>query len=187
MSELIDKAIKFATTAHRGQLRDGTDIPYILHTLEAAMIVAGIKEDEELMAAAVLHDTLEDTKITVVDLKNNFPSRVVTLVIGDTEDKRSDLPAELTWDARKRETINYIGTRASLDEKIVCLGDKLSNIRSIHRDYLKIGDDFWKRFAGPMPKQAWYYRELVKCFECLKETEAYKEFVWLVEDTFKSV
>lgn len=185
MSKIVNEAIIFATKYHDGQLRDSTHIPYILHPLEAGMIVAGIKEDDELIAAAILHDTLEDTSATVDDLRKLFSQRVIDLVMGDTENKREELPSELTWDIRKQETIDYLNNKATLDEKIVCMGDKLSNIRAIHRDYNTIGDKLWKRFSAPMNRQAWYYLSLIECFKDLKDTEAFKEYKYLAEDVFK--
>ena len=57
---MINKAIAFAVKAHEGQPRKGTEIPYIFHPLEVGMIVSRITDDEEVIAAAVLHDTVED-------------------------------------------------------------------------------------------------------------------------------
>ena len=58
---IVDKAIAFAVRKHSGTPRKGTKIPYIVHPMEAAAIVAGMTDDQELIAAALLHDTLEDT------------------------------------------------------------------------------------------------------------------------------
>lgn len=58
--EVIEKAIMFATQAHEGQVRKGTDRPYIVHPLEVGRIVASMTEDEEIISAAILHDTIED-------------------------------------------------------------------------------------------------------------------------------
>jgi len=183
MNELVNKAIIFATNAHKDQVRDSTTIPYILHPLEAGMIVAGIDEDPELIAAAILHDTVEDTPVTKEDLTKEFPARVVDLVLHESENKREELPSELTWDIRKQETIDQLKT-ASLDVKIVCLGDKLSNIRAMYRDYDNLGEKFWKRFSAPMDRQKWYYYSLVEVLKDLSNTKAYKEFKELVIKTF---
>lgn len=67
-SDILDRAILFATEAHRGAFRKGTRIPYILHPLEAAAIAATITVDHEVLAAAVLHDVIEDTAVTEEEL-----------------------------------------------------------------------------------------------------------------------
>ena len=57
---MIDRAIAFATQAHEGQVRKGTSRPFILHPLEVGKIVASMTEDQEVISAAILHDTIED-------------------------------------------------------------------------------------------------------------------------------
>ena len=69
---LLDKAIIFATKAHSGARRKGTNVPYIVHPIEAAAIVSTMTDDEEVIAAAVLHDVIEDTDATEDDLYARF-------------------------------------------------------------------------------------------------------------------
>ena len=57
---MIEKAMKFATRAHEGQFRKGTQRPYIVHPVEVSEIVAEMTDDEDVICAAVLHDTIED-------------------------------------------------------------------------------------------------------------------------------
>ena len=59
---MIDDAIEFATKAHEGQFRKGTRRPYIVHPIEVADIVSAMTNDEEVICAAVLHDTIEDCR-----------------------------------------------------------------------------------------------------------------------------
>ena len=92
----IEKAVLFATKAHAGAFRKGTNRPYILHPIEAMSIVMKFTEDEDVIAAAVLHDTLEDTSVTREQLEIEFGSRVATLVASVSEDKKKDRPAEKT-------------------------------------------------------------------------------------------
>ena len=72
---MIDRAAKFAEQAHRGAHRKGTRIPYIVHPLETALIASMLTNDEEILAAALLHDTIEDTDVTYEDLKQEFGTR----------------------------------------------------------------------------------------------------------------
>lgn len=74
---MIRKAAEFAAKAHEGAVRKGSRIPYIYHPMEAAVIVAQMTEDEEVIAAAYLHDVLEDTAVTAEQLEKEFGGRVL--------------------------------------------------------------------------------------------------------------
>ena len=77
---MVSKAIVFATKAHEGQFRKATKIPYILHPMECAVIISGMTTDEEMIAAALLHDTVEDCDVTIEDIRREFGSRVAQFV-----------------------------------------------------------------------------------------------------------
>ena len=158
----IEKAVAFATRAHAGSVRKGKDKPYILHPLEAMTIVMRYTDDEDVLAAAVLHDTVEDTSVTVERLEKAFGPRVAGLVASVSEDKGKDRAAETTWLERKMETISHL-KEASRDTKLICLGDKLSNLREMEEDYAEIDDELWERFnQKDKDMHAWYYREIYK-------------------------
>ena len=184
MGLLLDKAIIFAVNAHRGQLRKGSNAPYILHPMEAAAIVAAMTDDEEVIAAAVLHDTVEDTAVTLDEICEQFGKRVAELVAAESENKREDKPAASTWKIRKEETIERLKA-APKEVKMLTLGDKLSNIRSICRDYEAQGDALWQRFnQKDKNEHRWYYKSIADCLSDLCEYPAYKEYVFLAEKTF---
>lgn len=162
----IEKAIIFATKAHAGTCRKGKDKPYILHPIEAMEIVMHFTEDEDILAAAVLHDTVEDTSVTVERLEKEFGPRVAALVASVSEDKKRNRSSESTWKERKQETITQL-RNAGYDTKLLCLGDKLSNLREMEIDYAEIGDDLWERFnQKDKAMHAWYYRSI---YEVLKK------------------
>ena len=144
---LLDDAITFAVRAHAGQKRKGSCLPYIVHPLEAAAICASLTDDTEVLAAAVLHDTVEDTGATAEQIEELFGARVASIVAGDSEDKRESLPPEETWKARKVENIGHIASAGDAGVRVVCLGDKLSNVRAIQREYEALGDELWQRFS----------------------------------------
>lgn len=180
-TRLFDKALKFATDAHSGSERKGKNFPYIIHPMEAATIVATITTDPELLAAAVLHDTVEDTDVTIDDIRNEFGERVATLV----EHETAQLPKDLPWRTRKHSQADLIAS-APRDSKIVAIGDKLSNLRAIANDYRQIGDELWKRFNAPKGKEdiEWYYRTLAKSLSDLAGTVPYEEYLALLDKTF---
>ena len=176
---LLDRAIEFAVRAHAGTERRGKGFPYIVHPLEAMAIVATITPDQELLAAAALHDTVEDTDVTLDQIRNEFGERVAGLVmiesVGDDEG---------TWHERKKKAIDRIAG-ASYDAKIVAMGDKLSNMRAIARDYEQQGDKLWSLFHASDPKDhEWHYRGLADALRDLKETAAFQEFEELINKVF---
>ena len=176
---MINKAIIFATKAHEGQMRKATNIPYILHPLECAVIVSAMTEDKEMVVAALLHDTVEDCEgVTIDTIREEFGERVACFVKGETEDKSK------SWRERKQATINHIKT-ASVEECILLLADKLSNLRSIARDYEVLGDDLWNRFNEKRKECiAWYYRSIGEAMACLNEYPQYGEYQMLVKQVF---
>lgn len=156
----LEKAIIFSTEAHADTKRKGKDRPYILHPLEVLTIVASLSDDEEVQAAAVLHDTVEDTDVTCEEIEREFGPKVAELVVSESENKREELPAANTWKLRKLETIDHLKC-ASKDVKLICLGDKLSNIREMARDHSSIGDVLWERFnQKDKSMHKWYYMSL---------------------------
>ena len=178
----LDDAIRFATEAHSGQHRKVKNSPYIVHPLEALTICASLTDEEDVLCASVLHDVVEDANRGLEEIEQKFGPRVAALVNCETEDKRRDLPPELTWHIRKEETLNRL--KASVDEgvKIMWLADKLSNVRSFYMAYLKQGDAFWNMFHQKDKKeQAWYYKEIYKVLKpSFEDTLAFKEFEQLL-------
>ena len=186
MSQLLDDAIYFATQAHAGQMRKMANTPYILHPLEVAVIISTMTDDENVMAAGLLHDTVEDCDVDPKEIKARFGPRVAALVQSETEDKLSERPAEETWMERKEESLLMLQHTKDRDVKILWLGDKLSNIRSFYREWLRQGDQMWQALHQKDPKmQGWYYRTIARYLkEELSDTAAYREYIDLVERIF---
>lgn len=183
--DILDKAIMFAVKAHSGDVRKGTDIPYIVHPIESCAIAASISNDKEIIAASVLHDVVEDSDYTKEDLSKEFGERVTSLVCSDTEDKMRDISAEKSWKIRKQATLDFLD-KSTKEEQIICLADKLSNMRAIYRDYNRLDEKLWERFnQKDKNEHFWYYGGIADRLTCLKETEAYKEYVELLSKTFK--
>lgn len=183
-TQMIDRAIRFATQAHEGVVRKGTDLPYIVHPLEAMTIVATITSDQELMAAALLHDVVEDAGISVDDIRREFGQRVADIVEAETDKEIPGLSHKGSWQQRKQAAIERLAV-ASRDAQIVALGDKLSNIRGMARNLKQIGDRLWQRFNEKDPaRHAWYYEQLAVSLKPLSGTNAYHEFIELVAQVF---
>ena len=183
-TELLDRAIVFAVKAHHNTERRGKGFPYIVHPMEAVEIVATITSDQELLAAAALHDTIEDTDVTVEDIRREFGDRIADLVHAESDQFPEGVSEEDSWHDRKQAAIDRLAA-ASHDAKIVAMGDKLSNMRAIARDYAMKGDELWKIFhAKNKADHEWHYRGLAASLSELSGTFAYKEFVRLLDEVF---
>lgn len=159
----IEKAVIFATRAHAGQYRKGTGRPYILHPLETMSIVLRHSDNEDVLAAAVLHDTVEDTSATIARIEKEFGPRVAELVASVTEDKKRKLPADATWKARKFEML-YRLNQADDHTKLIFLADQLSNLRELYDWHEEAGEAVWEYFNQVDPMfQAWFYKGVYKC------------------------
>ncbi len=182
-TSLFDKAVAFATQAHSGTERRGRGYPYILHPMEAAVIVATLTNDQEMLAAAILHDTVEDTDVSMDQIRELFGNRVAELVQHET----APLPDNVPWRTRKEAQLTQL-VHAPYDSKVVALGDKLSNMRTLASDYKAVGDQLWSRFHAPNGKDdlAWYYHSLAEALSELLGTAAYQEFVNLVDEVFNT-
>jgi (p)ppGpp synthase/HD superfamily hydrolase len=157
-SKLYD-AIELAARAHHGQVRKGTEIPYMVHPLAVAGILIRVKGPEALVIAGILHDTLEDTPVTLDEIRSQFGQAVADLVLALSEpDKKA------SWEQRKSHTLDYLHHSATDDVLLVAVADKLDNIRAV-REGLEIdGEDFWRRFNRPRHLQEWYYLNLADVF-----------------------
>ena len=183
-TDLLDRAIVFAVRAHAGTERRGKGFPYIVHPMEAVEIVATMTPDQELLAAAALHDTVEDTDVTVEQIRAEFGERIASLVAAESDIKVSGVSEEENWHIRKQAAIDRL-TAAPHDAKIVALGDKLSNMRAIARDYAMQGDALWNLFHVKDRKDhEWHYRGLANALRELQDTFAYKEFEQLINQVF---
>ena len=181
---LLDRAIVFALRAHAGTERRGKGFPYIVHPLEAVEIVATMTADQELLAAAALHDTVEDTDVTIEQIREEFGEHIASLVEAESDIKVTGVSKEESWRIRKQAAIDRLAA-APLDAKMVALGDKLSNMRAIARDYAEQGDALWNLFRMKDRKyHEWHYRGLATSLRELQDTFAYKEFEQLINQVF---
>ena len=185
-TQLLDRAIIFAVKAHAGTERRGKGFPYIVHPMEAMEIVATMTPDQELLAAAALHDTVEDTDVTGEQIREEFGERIASLVAAESDVMVEGVSEEDSWHARKKAAIDRLAN-ASHDAKMVALGDKLSNMRAIARDYAVQGDKLWSLFHASDPKDhEWHYRGLANSLRELDNTFAFKEFESLIDQVFSS-
>lgn len=183
-TSILDRAIVFAVNAHQGTERRGKGFPYIVHPMEAVEIVATMTTDQELLAAAVLHDTIEDTDVTLDDIRREFGERVAKLVEEESDVFIDGVSEADSWHERKQAAIDRLA-QASRDAKMVALGDKLSNARIIYRDFVQKGNELWNIFhVTDVKEHEWHYRGLAESLKELEGTFAYSEFTDLINKIF---
>lgn len=184
--DLLDEAIRFATAAHSGMYRKKSKIPYILHPMETAAIAGTMTDDKEVLAAAMLHDTVEDAGVLPEEIREKFGERVAFLVSCETENKREGVPRSESWLVRKEETMATLKNTDDRGVRILVLSDKLSNMRSFCRRYEKYGDALWQEFnQKDKSKQRWYYETIADLLSGdLRDTEAWKEYRRLIDRVF---
>ena len=175
---LIHEAIIFAARKHAGQVRKGTDIPYITHPMEVMQILTAENScSDNVIIAGILHDTLEDTKTSPSEIYGLFGEDVLKLVIAESEDKSK------TWKERKQATIDRL-VNATIGVQMVCVADKLANLRSMASDKADIGDKLWERFNAPKDDIEWYYRAVLSKMFNLRHAKMYGEYSELLEQVF---
>lgn len=184
-NDLIYKAVIFASKKHFGSVRKGDGQPYIFHPLEVLGVVSLLTNDEDILAASVLHDTIEDTDTTKEEIIKEFNEHIADLVASESEDKRKGQNKDDTWLDRKKEAIKSLKNAKDIGSKMICIGDKISNLRSLNRLILDKGDEAWNNFHMKDPKMHyWYYDGIRQALEDLKDTNVYKEYCFLIDAVF---
>lgn len=179
----IHHAIIQAAQAHQGQFRKGTKVDYLVHPMEVLEILSSMHADTDLMIAGILHDTVEDTPLTLDMIRENFGDNVASLVGRHTENK------DLSWKERKTDAVATLRS-AEKRYQMLILADALSNLRSMAADYMVEGEELWKRFHAPREKQCWYYGAMRDAMAPLGGQadcrSKYEEFCQIYEEVFLS-
>jgi len=168
---MIEKAKAFATKAHEGQVRKYTGEPYISHPLAVADIVASVTDDEEMICAAILHDTVEDCDVSTTDIYRDFGPAVSGMVRDLT-----DVSTPSDGNRRMRKFLDAVNTAwACPDAKTIKLADLIHNTSSI----TKYDPDFAKV----------YMAEKKLLLEVLKEGDAtlYAKAKSLVDEYYQEI
>lgn len=185
MSDRIHDAIIMAANAHAGQIRKGTETPYIVHPFETGMILQYHKAEEDVIIAGILHDTLEDTHLTATEIKAQFGEHVMRLVESVTYPDYGD------WKQSREaalEQMKLLGESESfaVESHMITCADKLSNMRSIQSD-LKTEDqaDYWNRFRAGRDGVEWWYRSVLDNIWCvMHQLSIYKSLEAVVTEVF---
>lgn len=149
--EEIMKAFVAADQAYSGQLREGTDIPAIQHPRQVGILCLMHTYDQELCIAGFLHDVVEDTAVTLDQIRQKFGDRVAGIVEACSELNR--LPA-----LQRPASLSH----ASRDVKVVVCADKLHKLLTMLEEYALAGGQLWDSLTWGRDCQERYYRELMQ-------------------------
>jgi|TARA_B100001094_G_scaffold326752_1_gene383533 (p)ppGpp synthase/HD superfamily hydrolase len=133
---MLDEVLKFATMAHGDQKRKYTGEPYIVHPIAVSEIVKTVPHTDEMIAAALLHDVVEDTPFTIDDINDRFGNKVAELVSWLTDVSRPEDGNRKTRKSLDREHI----VEAPAEAQTIKLADLIHNTKSIEQH----DPGFWK-------------------------------------------
>lgn len=153
-SELVRDALALSEEAHAGQVRSGSGgLPFIYHPVAVAEVVSDSGFGEEMVAAALLHDVVEDSAATVAELRERFGGEVADLVAALSDD-----PSIESFEERKEEHRARVAA-AGFEALAIYCADKLSNIRVLRRTYADEGEAVAKEFGTPLDAKVAVWEE----------------------------
>lgn len=151
---LIEKAARMAVIAHDGQSRKAEDTPYAVHPFVVALKLTAHDFSETVIAAALVHDVIEDTNVGEKILRETLGEDVLALVKTFSEDKT------LPWEERKKQYINTI-RKGSDEAKAISAADKIHNLESLLRGHAEHGEALWAYFTRSKDQQVWFVNEML--------------------------
>lgn len=166
ISERFAEAVRYATGAHAGQTRKGTDVPYVSHLLAVASLVLEAGGDESEAIAAMLHDAPEDTggSEVLADIRVRFGERIAAIVDGCTDSLAADPTEKAPWRERKQRYAERLSRERDPSVLLVSAADKVHNAESMLRDYRSAGSSIWKSFKGRRDGTLWNDRMLLDAY-----------------------
>lgn len=176
----FERALQHAAQLHRRQHRKGSDIPYVTHLLAVAAIVGeyGVSEDEVI--GALLHDAVEDTPVTIEDVRGWYGDEVANIVQGCSD---TDVLPKPPWQERKEAYVEHVRD-APRSVRLVSAADKLHNARMVLKDLRADGEAVWGRFKGGREGTLWYYRAMT---DALRSPGDMSEIVDELEKVVKEI
>jgi (p)ppGpp synthase/HD superfamily hydrolase len=157
----LERALRLAASAHQGQTRKVSGVPYVEHLIAVAWILDRAGFAEDVVIAGLLHDIVEDTSTTLEELRLQFGQSVAEWVAHCSEMKTDALGQKRPWIDRKRDHLAALAT-APWQARAVALADKLHNLISIEVD-LNEGYSVWSAFHADRDQVLWYYQAMIEC------------------------
>jgi len=175
---LIYKAIHTAIKAHENQLRKLDNDMYVVHPLEVGVILAKHNLSDDVIVAGILHDTVEDTALSLEQIEIEFGPNVALYVKFCSEHNKFD-----SWKKRKLDYLSQLDEAPIEVLYIVCV-DKLTNIQSIQRNLEVNGTAIWQKFNAGYDDQKWYYTAMLDKLSPISDHPLYKALQLVVNSVF---
>lgn len=171
---LIERALVLALRAHEGHVRKDSPIPYIVHPLEVALILARHGFSDTVVAAALVHDTVEDTPVTLEEIRRELGDEAAALVAPITHDD------SLSWDEKKKAYIESV-RRAPEEVRAISVADKIANAHSLIAAAREQGTAVWKHFNRGRDKKLWFEHAMLDMLRASWRHPLVDEYAKLVE------
>lgn len=180
----IEKVKELAKKAHEGQFRKGSGQPYIEHPAAVAKILTDMGAPEDVICAGWLHDTVEDTDVTLEQVISEFGEHVGQLVAGHSEQKGLD------WYEMKIKNMDFLPDSPK-DLQMLVLADKIANAKDTYETFKHRKDGVWDYIGTTVEDQAWYYGQGLKFLYKMDEYEDtkpfYEKFKSMAKEMFKGL
>jgi (p)ppGpp synthase/HD superfamily hydrolase len=186
----VEQAIRAAAVLHRDQNRKGSmPFPYITHVVSVAFILMDYTDDEDVIVAALLHDTVEDTDYSLAELEEDFGGRVRELVFTVSE-KMQEGERRLSWSERKREYAKSL-KKGPKEAVMIAAADKAHNFRTTVEEYYDNHLGFLQDFGKNLDERLEVYQVIANVINNRLEGpllnefnhvfETYKEFIYAIK------
>ena len=178
LENIIEKVTRIAVEAHKNQVRKADNSPYIIHPFMVALKLQKYNFEDEVIAAALTHDVLEDTDYPEEKFREELGDEVYKIVKAVTNDD------SLVWEEKKKQ---YIETVRNGPEgaKAVCIADKIHNLECLLIAYNEQGKEVWKKFNRGKDKKVWFETEVLKMLKDTWQHPMIDEYETLVEEEKK--
>jgi (p)ppGpp synthase/HD superfamily hydrolase len=156
---IVERAASFAAEKHKSQRRKEGGLLYISHLVGVALILQKYNFDEKIIAAGLLHDTLEDTDTTEVEILENFGQEILDLILQVTNDDT------LNWKEKKQKYVNTVRV-ASEGAQSIALADKIHNTKSLLINLSDLGPEkVWAFFNATPADKLWFEEACLQMFQ----------------------
>ena len=167
LTERYDAALKFASDAHRRQLRKNGNVPYLSHLLRVSGLVLDYGASEDVAIAALLHDVVEDCGglAALEQVRLKFGDVVAEIVLNTSDSTEVDPQNKAPWRERKEAYIAKLGN-CNDESALVSACDKLDNITSLLRTITLGGSDaILSKFKAGRESQIWYFESVLSALK----------------------
>ncbi len=172
---LVEKADQMAERAHEGQTRKEAPIPYISHPRAVAQMLKDHGFSDAVVAAALVHDVVEDTPVSLDDVRRELGEEVAELVEAVTYDD------SLSWEEKREKYIEAV-RQAPEGAKAISVADKIHNAQSFMTGYRAQGKAMWQNFNRSRDKKLWFEEEMLKMLRETWQHPLVDEYAALVEE-----